>query len=98
MLTIPFTLREWHILLRAVVDGSPALMILDTGSSVSTLSAQWAAAHPVRLLPSTVPMKGTGDMQVSLGTVEAMEIGSVALHNETVAILPLDAVSAAHGV
>src|SRR5690242_960245 len=83
--TIPFTLRQSHILLRAVVDGTPATLILDTGSSVSTLSARWAEAHQVRVGTASVPAKGTGDLTVSLGTVDAMQLGGVTLHNETVA-------------
>jgi hypothetical protein len=96
--TIPFTLRGQHVLVRALVDGKPAVMILDTGSSTSTLSTQWTQAHPVRLLPSPVPVKGTADLQVSLGTVDALQLGNTTLRNETVAVLPLDAVSAAHGI
>jgi len=96
--TIPFTLRDGHVLVRAVVGGNAALMILDTGSSTSTLSTQWAAAHPVRLMPSPVPVKGTGDLHVSLGTVDTLQVGRITLTSEIVAILPLDAVSAAHGI
>src|SRR4051812_2235951 len=92
--TLPFELAEGHVLLAAAVNGRPATLILDTGSSVTALDAGAFA-----LIPTAAPVqvKGTGDLSVRLATAEAVDVGPLRMANEMVALMPFDAVSAAHG-
>jgi hypothetical protein len=80
------------------VNGRPATLILDTGSSMSTLDRDWAAPLGLKESPAPGAAKGVGDVQATLATLDSLRIGSLLMSRERVAILPLRAVSEAHGV
>jgi hypothetical protein len=95
---IPFTLRQGHVLLAATANGRPATLILDSGSSISTLDRDWAAPLGLAETPLAAPAQGVGEARASLATLGALAAGSLVMPNERVALLPLRGVAEAHGV
>src|SRR6185503_11849758 len=96
--TIPFDLRHNHVILAATVNGRPARLILDTGSSVCTLDREWASSIGISTAGTTAAVRGVGDVSVTLATIDSIGFGSVELLGETVALMPFEAVSSAHGI
>ena len=95
---IPFTLRHRHILLDASLNERPATLILDSGSSVTTLDRGWSATLGLEERPLPGGASGVGNVDAALATVERLGIGSLTMPRETVALMPLGNVSDAHGV
>ncbi|HSU17451.1 MAG TPA: aspartyl protease family protein [Longimicrobium sp.] len=95
---IPFVLRGDHVMLDASVNGVRGWLLLDTGSSVSSLDAAWApsAAH-VRVLPGRAQVQGSGTFGISLGQADSIAVGPVRMRDVTVALVPLEAVSRSRG-
>ena len=71
-ITLPFALRSHHIFLDARVDGTPATLVLDTGSSMSTLDADWA--HSVGLDRGTTTAKAVGTDSMSMFNLDSPEL------------------------
>lgn len=93
---VPVEIANGHILVRARVDDRPVRLIVDTGSSMSTLDAAWALAAGIQPLGSADAM-GAGRMRATLAQVGSLGIAGVELGGVTVALLPLDAVVEASG-
>lgn len=94
---LPFTLRFGHVLFDARVNGQPATLVLDTGSSACGIDAEWGKSQQ---LPAGREAKavGTEDVGIRLTTVESLSLGNgVELRNELAALVPLHDFSAQHG-
>jgi hypothetical protein len=92
-----FEKRNGHILVDALINGVAATLILDTGSSILSLDRDWAAALSLPSAGEPIQIQGSADVTVSLATVSRVQLGGLALANETAALIPLSQVSAAHG-
>ncbi|HYY51361.1 MAG TPA: aspartyl protease family protein, partial [Myxococcales bacterium] len=55
---VPFDLVNDHVFVRASVNGLPADLIVDTGSSISTLSEPFAARSGVKPLEGLASAAG----------------------------------------
>jgi aspartyl protease/PDZ domain-containing protein len=96
---IPFVLQGDHVMLDASVNGASGRLILDTGSSVSSLDAAWAPSTArVRVLPGSAQAQGSGNVSITLGQADSIAVGAVRMRDVTVALVPLEPVSRAHGV
>jgi hypothetical protein len=97
-IVVPFTLRLDHIFLDAYVNGRPATLLLDTGSSACVLDPDWAAQLSLTSA-RTGKARGTDSVSISLVTIDSLRIGDeVDLKSEMVALVPLSGLSAASGV
>jgi len=94
---IPFELANDHVFVRASVKDVPADLILDTGSSVSTLSEELAARAGATPFPGLASAAGAARMPVRLATVRSVSLSGVELGETIVGLLQLDAVSRAAG-
>lgn len=94
---LPFELRRNHIVLSAEVGGRLGQLFLDTGSSAVTLDREWAIAAGVTAQDRPVEAIGVGTATVSLAEVPSIRVGTVELFHETVALVPLAGIGAAHG-
>lgn len=92
-----FELVNDHLFVRASVDGVPADLIVDTGSSLSTLSEGFAARTGVRLLEGYATAAGAASVPVRLGRVRSLALGPLDLGDAVVALVPTEAVSRAEG-
>ena len=94
---LPFTLRSHHVVLEARINGVPASLILDTGSSACTLDAEWAST--LGLKPGrTAQAVGTGSVNITVATMDSLLLGdAVELRDEPAALVPLGDVTARHG-
>ena len=85
-------------MLEARINDVPATLVLDTGSSMSTLDRDWASALSLGPDPRSAQAVGIDRMGVSLATIGSLTLGdSVEMHDEPVALVPLRDVSARHG-
>lgn len=89
-IVLPFVRLADKILLRATVNGQPAWLALDTGTSLTSLDAEWAGSLDRRLLPQRFEASGGGSAAVSaqLAVVRSVRLGEVELRDHTVALLP----------
>ena len=86
-----------HVLVSARIDGRPATLVLDTGSSSTTLDAAWAQDAGFPTLGPPVEAMGTDRLRVALVALGPVELGSVRLDRVTAALLPLGQVNEAAG-
>jgi len=94
---IPFNLRFGHVLLDARVNGRPATLVLDTGSSACTVDAEWGKEQQF-LAGREAKAVGVDDVGIRLTTLESLRLGNgVELRNEVAALVPLHDFSARHG-
>jgi hypothetical protein len=96
--TISFALRKNHVVLSAAVNGHEGNLVLDTGSSAATLDRDWALGIGISAQKRPVKALGITSTTVSLAHVGMIRVGTTELADETVALVPLDNVSAAHDV
>lgn len=94
---IPFELTHEHILVRARIAGDSVWLIVDTGSGLSSLDAEWAAAHGVRPAEGQAQVIGSGSVRASLAPVAAIALPGLELRDRTVVLIPFADVSRAHG-
>ncbi|HEU4561062.1 MAG TPA: PDZ domain-containing protein [Longimicrobium sp.] len=96
---IPFVLHGDYVLLQASVNGKLGSFVLDTGSSVSTLDAEWAdtAAH-VRVVATGQQVQGAASVRSSTGETDSLRIGTVEMGRTQMALIPLGPVSRARGM
>lgn len=94
---LPVTLRANHIILDARINGAPATLALDTGSSMCSLDREWATA--LGLEPGQpANAVGTDSVSISLATMDSLVLGpDVGLRNVPAALVPLRDVSATLG-
>lgn len=96
---IPFVLHGDYVLLQASVNGHLGWLVLDTGSSVSTLDAEWAdTAARVRVVATGQQVQGSGTVPSSTGEVDSLRIGTVQMGRTQMALIPLGPVSRARGM
>src|SRR5580765_2121269 len=94
---LPFTLRGGHVLLDVRVNGQPATLVLDTGSSACTIDAAWGKEQQLAG-GRTAKATGVGVVAVQLATLGSLDLGrGVELRDEVAALVPLHDLSAQHG-
>jgi aspartyl protease len=96
-ITLPVELANGHVLVPAAADGRPVSLVLDTGSSTSTLDAVWARQAGIQPLSGVVEAVGADRVQVPLATIGRLGIAGVELAGITVALLPFGPVVEAAG-
>jgi len=95
---LPFTLSENHIFIEARINGAPATLVLDTGSGMCALDAEWARGVALKPWASTATAVGTDSMSISIVTMDSLRLGDgVELQDEPAALVPLHDVSARIG-
>ena len=95
--TVPFELIANHIYLTVRINGEPLRFMFDSGG-VNLLTR--TAADALGLEPEgEIEGQGAGEnsMPISLVSVAALELGGVALANQTFFVTPLADLGAAHG-
>lgn len=97
--SLPFDLRNGHVVLTAAVDGHEATLIVDTGSGHGSLDAAFAERAGIRpdAGSPTAEVHGTGKVAATLATVADFRVGPLAFREQKVLLLPLAAVSRASG-
>lgn len=95
---IPFVLSGDHVMLQGSVNGHAGWLALDTGSSTSSLDAEWAdtAAH-VRVVATETQVNGSATVRAGTGQADSIRIGGVELGPTRVALIPLGPVERARG-
>lgn len=95
---ISFVLSGDHVMLQASVNGHAGWLALDTGSSTSSLDAEWAdtAAH-VRVVATGGQVNGSATVRASTGEADSIRVGGVELGPTRVALIPLGPVERARG-
>jgi hypothetical protein len=83
-LGVPFAIKDGRFVATVDVDGTPAHLLLDTGSSGSiTVDARWAEAHGLLARPTTSLIAsvgaGTGDSKRTLVRVRRAGLGALAI-------------------
>ena len=94
---IPFELLGDHIVLDATVNGVAGRLVLDTGSSASSLDAEWAQSDAGVAAGRTARAQGSGDVQISIGQAASIRVGALEMRDVNVALVPLGPVSRVHG-
>jgi aspartyl protease len=97
MIEVPFERMDDHVCVRASVNGVAADLIVDTGSSVSTLSEEFAARSGVKGLEGLASAAGAASVPVRLATVQSISLHGIDLGEAIVALIGVDAVSRAAG-
>src|SRR5678809_723019 len=87
---LPFELAMNHVLLRPRVNGMEGWFILDTGSSMSALDAEWATEIGARKTATQARVVGAGDIATSLATVDTLTLAGIELRDRTMVLVPLD--------
>ena len=76
-----------HLQVDARINGHPANLIVDTGSSATLIAQPVATASGVSLLPLKVPVDATADMTpINIGRVQELTIGGFQIHDAEVEI------------
>jgi hypothetical protein len=78
---IPFELRGDVIMVRVNVNGHPAVLGLDTGSSVSVIDSAFAADVGLSMKGGAVPITGAGTATARLGIARSLSMGRAQLGN-----------------
>lgn len=94
---LPADVANGHILVQARADGRPVTLVVDTGSSTSSLDAAWAAGAGITSIGRKVEAAGTDRMQVTLATIGRLQVGDIELSDVTTALVPLGPVAEASG-
>src|SRR4051812_44526489 len=94
---LPIEIANDHVFVRAAVNGVPADLIVDTGSSVCTLSESFAARAGVAPGTGLATAAGAARMAVRLATARSFTVGGADLGQPLLALVPLDGVSRAEG-
>jgi hypothetical protein len=95
--TIPFDLVNDHVFVRAQVNGVPASLIVDTGSSLSTLGESFAARAGITPIEGFATAAGAATVPVRLSRLRSLALGDLSLGDAMVALIPVDPVSRAEG-
>jgi len=98
MSILPFRFRSHHVIIDARINGVPASLVLDSGSGMCALDADWARGVGLAPGPATGQLVGINSMRIELATMGSLVLGdSVELRDEPAALVPLRDVSARHG-
>lgn len=97
--TLPFDLRNGHIVIAASVSGHDATLIVDTGSGFGSLDATFAGR--IGVVPdedsAIREIHGTARVPTTLATVSMLRVGPLEFPEQKVLLLPLAAISRASG-
>jgi hypothetical protein len=86
---IPFEMNRQFgsILIRAQVNGQPATLLVDTGSSRTILSSDFVRLSPLLLEPAPTPVKGSGLVGNAGWFKATMEVGGVSWAKREVLVM-----------
>jgi Aspartyl protease/PDZ domain len=96
-ISIPVELANGHAIVAVRLQGRDAALVLDTGSSTTTLDQAWAGGLGLESLGASVEAAGTDRIRVRLATLNTVELGNIELGPLTAALLPLGPVIDAAG-
>src|SRR5215207_7818426 len=96
-IVLPFELAANHVLVRARVNGVEGWLIVDTGSSLTSLDTEWAKSIGARPAAQQAQILGAGNVTTTLATVDSLQLPGVDMRDLTAVLVPLDAVSRVHG-
>jgi Aspartyl protease len=87
--TIPFELNRQFgsILIQVQVNGRPARLLVDTGSSHTILSAEIVGVNPMLLPRAGVPVKGSGLIGIAGWDAATIELGTIKWANRRVLVM-----------
>jgi Aspartyl protease len=87
--TIPFELdRQFgSILVQVQVNGRPAWLLVDTGSSHTILSAEIVGVNPMLLPRAGVPVKGSGLIGIAGWDAATIQLGTIKWANRRVLVM-----------
>ncbi|HTO98513.1 MAG TPA: aspartyl protease family protein [Myxococcales bacterium] len=97
MTSVPFDLVNDHVFVRASVEGKPADLIVDTGSSLSSLGESFAARAGISPMEGFATAAGAASVPVRLAQVHRLALQEVDLGEAVVVLVPVDQVSRAEG-
>jgi len=72
------------ILIRVKVNGEPAVLLVDTGSSHTILSADLLGVNPLFLGRASTPVKGSGLIGIAGWTAATIDLGTIKWTNRKV--------------
>lgn len=86
---IPFELNRQFgsILIQVQVNGRPACLLVDTGSSHTILSAEIVGVNPLFLARASVPVKGSGLIGTAGWGTATIELGTIRWANRRVLVM-----------
>lgn len=86
---IPFQINRQFgsILIRAQVNGQPATLLVDTGSSRTILSSDFVRLSPLLLEPAHTPLKGSGLVGNAGWFKTTMEVGGISWAKREVLVM-----------
>jgi hypothetical protein len=86
---IPFEMNRQFgsILIRAQVNGQPATLLVDTGSSRTILSSDFVRLSPLLLESAHTPLKGSGLVGNAASFKATMEVGGVSWTKREVLVM-----------
>jgi Aspartyl protease len=86
---IPFEVNRnfGSILIRAQVNGKPATLVVDTGSSHTILSSELLQVRPVALEHADAPAKGSGYVGSAGWAKATVEIGTIRWQDQRVLVM-----------
>jgi len=93
---IPFELINGLAVLEAEAAGHTGRFVVDTGCSLTSLDAGWAAERGVTA-DSEIMAHGSGSVSASLATT-SLRLGDLVIGEQQVVLMPLDGVSKKFGV
>jgi predicted aspartyl protease len=86
---IPFEVNRHFgsILIRVQVNGRPATLVLDTGSSNTILSSELLQVRPLALEHADAPAKGSGYVGTAGWAKATVEVGTLRWRNRNVLVM-----------
>lgn len=75
------------ILVRVHVNGKPAILLVDTGSSHTLLSADILGVNPLFLERAAAPVKGSGLIGIAGWTTATIDLGTINWANRKVLVM-----------
>jgi len=91
--TLPLTRYGNQFLVSVTIEGYPARLLLDTGASLTGVSAQYVRQYPT-IVKTTKPIRlntANGSIESYLFTVNQLSLGDAQFNQHIIAQLPLDA-------
>ena len=97
--TFAVEIEDGLVLVTALVNGQEATLILDTGSTLTSLDTAFASRAAVAFRDGAARAHGGGTnaVSVALAVTDNLSVGSVTMQNHMVAVMPFDGISRAVG-
>lgn len=96
-LELPFEIVQSAILVRALVDGKPVLLILDTGACQTVVSRELVRLAPRMVEQSRFSANGPGLLASGRYTEATLDLGGRVWRNRSIVGMNLEEVSKAYG-